>query len=137
LIYVLNNILRTKRYGAQETRTGKVENHIVGIVFADGEMFSNLKFTQAIYDLMLNGKEKLETPLNTQEVLQNARMVVPELLKTDGIVFTLYQNAELDQTLAKINAIITDEAKLKAVLEQAAKETEQYYKTYIEKGKKK
>ena len=41
--YVLNNVLRTKRYGAQTTRTGRIFNHIVGVVFADGEIFSNLK----------------------------------------------------------------------------------------------
>src|SRR3981081_4330929 len=49
-IYVLNNVLRTKRYGAQNTRTGTLANHIVGIVFSDGEIFSNLQLTQAIYD---------------------------------------------------------------------------------------
>src|SRR5450755_1346974 len=36
-IYVLNNVLRTKRYGAQNTRTGTVENHVTGVVFSDGE----------------------------------------------------------------------------------------------------
>src|SRR5436309_3238328 len=49
-IYVMNNVMRTKRYGAQNTRTGTVENHIVGVVFADGEVFSNLQLTQAVYD---------------------------------------------------------------------------------------
>src|SRR6266496_381579 len=42
-IYVINNIIRTKRYGAQNTRTGTVENHVVGVIFADGEIFSNLQ----------------------------------------------------------------------------------------------
>lgn len=134
-IYVLNNILRTKRYGAQETRTGKVENHIVGVVFADGEIFSNLKLTQAIYDEMCQGTEKLETPLNPEEVLKAANIVIPELLKDDGVVSTLYQNEQLRQILEDVNVIITDETTLRALLEQASKETEQYYMTHIAKGK--
>jgi CRISPR-associated protein Csc2 len=32
VLYVLNNIRRTKSYGAQTTRTGKVEIHILGLV---------------------------------------------------------------------------------------------------------
>src|SRR5437016_10297075 len=58
-IYVLNNILRTKRYGAQTTRTGTVENQVVAIVFADGEICSNLKLTQTLYDLILHDKNEM------------------------------------------------------------------------------
>jgi CRISPR-associated protein Csc2 len=35
-LYVMGNLLRARRYGAQETRTGTMENHILGIVFCDG-----------------------------------------------------------------------------------------------------
>lgn len=135
-IYVLNNILRTKRYGAQETRTGKVENHIVGVVLADGEIFSNLKMTQAMYDVMRQDTEKLETPLNPEDVLEAADLVLPELLKEDGVVSTLYQGDQLCEIVTEIKAITTDETKLKALLERASKETVQYYTTYIAKGKK-
>ena len=135
-LYVINNILRTKRYGAQETRTGKVENHIVGLVFADGEIFSNLKFTQALYDGMLQGKTQLETPLNAHDVLQTAGGVVPELLKGDGVVYSLYQGENLEKALDEIRAIIMDEENLKTVLQQAAKETEAYYTSYIAKKSK-
>jgi CRISPR-associated protein Csc2 len=37
-IYVLGNLLRTRRYGAQESRTGTMSNHIVGIALCDGEI---------------------------------------------------------------------------------------------------
>jgi CRISPR-associated protein Csc2 len=40
--YVLNNVLRTRRYGAQTTRTGRMENRLLALVLADGEIFSNL-----------------------------------------------------------------------------------------------
>lgn len=36
LLYVLHNVLNTKKYGARETRTGKnIENEIVGVVVGD------------------------------------------------------------------------------------------------------
>ncbi|MDY0095753.1 MAG: type I-D CRISPR-associated protein Cas7/Csc2 [Candidatus Vecturithrix sp.] len=136
-LYVLNNIRRTKSYGAQTTRTGKVENHILGLVFADGEIFSNLKFTQKMYDLLKQDKDKLEMPLNPDEVIQAAVTAIPELLKDDGVVSTLYVGEDLDKILAEINAIITDETQLKAVLKQANQETQQYYNSYILKPKKK
>lgn len=31
-IYVFNNILRTRHYGAQTTRTGRVRNELIGII---------------------------------------------------------------------------------------------------------
>ncbi|MDJ0567186.1 MAG: type I-D CRISPR-associated protein Cas7/Csc2, partial [Microcystis sp. M49629_WE12] len=49
-LYVFNNILRTRHYGAQTTRTGRVRNELIGVIFADGEIVSNLRWTQAIYD---------------------------------------------------------------------------------------
>lgn len=136
-LYVLNNIRRTKSYGAQTTRTGKVENHIVGLVFADGEIFSNLKLTQKMYDLLKHEQEKLETPLNPDEVLHVAATAIPELLKDDGVVSTLYAGEDLHKILVEINAIMTDETQLKAVLQQANQETQQYYTQYIAKGKRK
>ncbi len=70
-VYVLNNILRTRRYGAQNTRTGTVENLITGIVFSDGEIFSNLELTQAVYD-SLPQEQRLKTPLQRAAVLEGA-----------------------------------------------------------------
>src|SRR5258706_9827465 len=85
-IYVMNNIVRTKRYGAQNTRTGTVENHIVSVVFADGEICSNLQLTQAIYDV-LTPDQLAHTPLTQADVLLATHSVVPALLAEDGVVF--------------------------------------------------
>src|SRR5438270_3898952 len=88
-IYVLNNILRTKRYGAQNTRTGTVTNRVLGIVFADGEIFSNLQLTQAIYDA-LAPEQRAKTPLPQAVVLEAMESVVPTLLGEDGVVAQLF-----------------------------------------------
>src|SRR5436309_4669419 len=86
-IYVLNNVLRTRRYGAQNTRTGTVENLVTGIVFSDGEIFSNLQLTQTVYDSVHNAlppEERAKTPWPRGAVLEAMESVVPTLLEEDA-----------------------------------------------------
>lgn len=128
-IYVVNNILRTKRYGAQNTRTGAVENHVIGVVFADGEIFSNLQFTQAVYDA-LTPEQRSKTPLLEDAVKEAANNVVPELLAEDGIVARLYAGEKLEALLREIRQITSDEARLKELLSQANAETTRYAQKY-------
>ncbi len=124
-IYVMNNILRTKRYGAQNTRTGTVENHVVGVIFSDGEVFSNLQLTQAIYDLL--SKDVLaKTPLPQATVLEAMARAVPELLAEDGLVATLFMGERLSRLLSEIVQITSDEARLVSVLRQANEEANHY-----------
>lgn len=124
-IYILNNIMRTKRYGAQNTRTGTVENHLVGVVFADGEIFSNLQFTQAIYDA-LTQEQRAKTPLAQAVVLQAMTTTLPELLREDGAVTQLYMGEKLQALLEEVRQITSNEARLKEVLTQANAETNRY-----------
>ncbi len=128
-IYVMNNIMRTKRYGAQNTRTGAVENHIVSVVFADGEICSNLQLTQAIYDA-LTPDQLARTPLAQVDVLFAMQSVVPALLAEDGVVVNLVMGERLSRLLQEISHIASDEARLQSVLAQANAETNQYAKTY-------
>src|SRR6266849_6668264 len=93
-IYVLNNVLRTKRYGAQNTRTGTVENHVTGMVFSDGEIFSNLQLTQAVYDA-LSPEQRAKSPLPQEAVLEAMESVTPELLREDGLVIQHYAGERL------------------------------------------
>ena len=85
-IYVMNNIMRTKRYGAQNTRTGTVENHVIGVVFADGEIFSNLQLTQAVYDALTPGSARKHAARTGRCVIGAWSSVVPALLGEDGVV---------------------------------------------------
>lgn len=124
-IYILNNITRTKRYGAQNTRTGTVENHIAGVIFADGEIFSNLQFTQAIYDA-LTQEQRAKTPLPQATVLQAMTTTLPELLREDGVVAQLYTGEKLQALLDEVRQITSNEAQLKEVLMQANAETQRY-----------
>ena len=133
--YVLNNVLRTKRYGAQTTRTGRIANHIVGAVFADGEIFSNLKFTQAIYAAL--GDDKNETPLNPAKVFQTAEFATVELLKDDGVNYCLLEGENLQQLLSIVKATTTDEENLHQLLQEANAETQEYSQRVIQKASNK
>jgi CRISPR-associated protein Csc2 len=128
-IYVLNNILRTRRYGAQNTRTGTVENRITGIVFADGEIFSNLELTQAIYDY-LPTEQRLKTPLLREAVRGAIEAVTPALLGEDGVVVHLFAGEQLEALLHETLQITSDEQRLREVLMQANSEALRYAQTY-------
>ena len=128
-IYVLNNILRTRRYGAQNTRTGTVENIITGIVFADGEIFSNLELTQAVYD-HLPTEQRAKTPLLRDAVRGAMEAVVPELLSEDGVVFHAFAGERLETILRETLQVTSDEDHLRALLTQANAEANQYAQTY-------
>jgi CRISPR-associated protein Csc2 len=128
-IYILNNVMRTKRYGAQNTRTGAVENHILGIIFADGEVFSNLQLTQEVYD-SLTPEQRSRSPLPYDAVVQTITRAVPKLLGEDGIVAHLYEGNKLQNLLAEVRSLTSNEARLKEVLTQANVETNRYAQTH-------
>src|SRR5437660_1472242 len=128
-IYVLNNVLRTKRYGAQNTRTGTVENHVTGIVFSDGEIFSNLHLTQSIYDV-LSPEQRAKTPLPQAAVLEAMESMVPRLLREDGVVARLIEGERLKTLLQEIMQVTSDEARLTTLLTQANAEANRYAQAY-------
>ncbi len=133
--YVLNNLLRTKRYGAQTTRTGRLANHIVGIVFADGEIFSNLKLTQAIYDALDEARKLEKTPLDPGTVIATTENVIPPLLDDDDVIFQHIHGDNLQTLINCVKTVTTDEVKLRTFLEEANRETSEYSQRVIQKQK--
>jgi len=134
-LYVLDNVQRAKRYGAQTTRTGRMQNHIVAIALADGEIFSNLLFNQTLYDV-LHGKGKINPPdpIDAQDVIAAAQEVIPTLLKTDGVkVDQLLTGKELESYLSDVSAM-----DVKTLLEKAFADSRAYHQVWVAKaGKKK
>ncbi len=130
--YVLNNIVRSKRYGAQTTRTGAMSNHVVGVVLADGEIFSNLRFTQALFDALQAG-EKINgpDPVVVADALTAAEAILKELLSRDRVSVSQHLTGEaLRRTLA---ALPSDETAIKALLGDAFKDSRAYFERYIKK----
>lgn len=117
LAYVINNLRRTKLYGAQTTRTGHMENQILAIIFADGEIFSNLRLTQLTHDKLKVGNVAVATA-----VLEAAK----EQVSRDGVVYEILTGDPLSKQLNELDAVFTNEANLKQFLQQLAKEARTY-----------
>ncbi|MBD2500653.1 type I-D CRISPR-associated protein Cas7/Csc2 [Anabaena azotica] len=134
-IYVLGNLLRTKRYGAQESRTGTMKNYIAGIVFCDGEIFSNLHYTQALYDAL---KGDVDTPV--ADILYKVEEVANNLLNQEPVRTTkrLF-GSQLEQLLDEVNTIYQDETRLAETINALYGQTKAYAESFgalKKKGKK-
>ena len=133
-LYVLGNLIRTRRYGAQESRTGTVKNHLLGIVISDGEIFSNLHFTQALYDA-LNG----DTTAAIADIKAQATTVIHTLLAKEPVrIYQTITGEPLKTLLDEVLAIYQNEAALTPIISTLAAQTQTYSETYgAESNKKK
>ncbi|MEC4813461.1 MAG: type I-D CRISPR-associated protein Cas7/Csc2 [Scytonema sp. PMC 1069.18] len=136
-LYVFNNILRTRHYGAQTTRTGRVRNELIGVIFADGEIPSNLRWTQFIYDLMKeNNTLKIGEPLDEDDVITAAKNAMEALMADEFIVHTDFIGDSFTSLLNEVKTQTGSEAGIKAILQQANTEAKNYANKHIS-GKKK
>jgi CRISPR-associated protein Csc2 len=121
-LYVLNNLYRTKRYGAQTTRTGQVRNKIVAVIFADGEIFSNLRLTQKLHDLL--GDARL--PYDPDVLKSKTEEAISSLIKEDGVFYELVIGEPLAALQNEAEATLSDETAFKAWLNSLSQETLTY-----------
>ncbi|NEO27824.1 MAG: type I-D CRISPR-associated protein Cas7/Csc2 [Kamptonema sp. SIO4C4] len=135
-LYVFNNIMRTRHYGAQTTRTGRVRNELIGVVFADGEITSNLRWTQAIYDLLPEEVLTSIDPLDEDLVKDKATEAIQTLMTEEFIVHTDYIGENFNDLLAEVKNLTGTEEGITSILHQAKKEAEAYEKAHIQKKKK-
>ncbi|MBW4418979.1 MAG: type I-D CRISPR-associated protein Cas7/Csc2 [Myxacorys californica WJT36-NPBG1] len=126
-IYVLGNLIRTRRYGGQESRTGTMMNHIVGIAFCDGEVFSNLYFTQALYDA-LNAKGDICVTI--EDFRHEAARVAKNCLKQEPVRSITIFGAELDALLEEVTGIYQDEVKQRLIMTTLYQQTQIYSESY-------
>lgn len=131
-LYILGNLLRTNHYGAQETRTGKVYNHLLAIVWSNGEIFSNLRFTQVIYDLLVERKQFREIePLDTLDVQKAALDAYKALIAEEPVICPAEFTApEIDELRKEITALYSDQELVQEFLTTLDKATKEYARTY-------
>lgn len=135
-LYVFNNILRTRHYGAQTTRTGRVRNELIGVIFADGEITSNLRWTQTIYDVMKsNNNLKSPDPLDEDDVISAAKSAIEELMANEFIVHTDFIGDTFTPLLSEIKTLTGSETGIKSILQKADAEAKKYADTHIAKKK--
>lgn len=136
-LYIFNNILRTRHYGAQTTRTGRVRNQLIGVVFADGEITSNLRWTQAIYDkLQADNKLSARDPLNEDDVIAAATSAIEALMSEEFIVHTDFVGTQFTALLREVKALTGNEDGIKSILQQADAEAKAYAKKHIKQKPK-
>ncbi len=136
-LYVLGNLLRTSRYGAQETRTGRVENHLVGITFTSGEVFSNLRFAQEMYQRLHDAGHMEHLPLERKTVFDTAAEAVPALLSQEPVSqYQTFLGDELDVLLDEVRTLYQDDARTKALLAALNRKTQAYASLYGANSKK-
>jgi CRISPR-associated protein Csc2 len=134
-LYVLGNVLRARRYGAQTTRTGTMTNHLLGIVLADGEIFSNLHFTQQLYG-RLSEQNKIDPalPVEVDGALSAARALVPVLLAADGVSISQHlQGDELARFVDDFGARTRGEGGMVELLQAATRDSAAYHAAYVQK----
>jgi CRISPR-associated protein Csc2 len=113
--YVLANVLRSRRYGAISSRLGKMRNTIVGAIFSDCELFSNLELTQYVYDRL--GSDGRQFPLDEKRVESEIAGAMADL--TNEVIGNLQPVAdtELTELISEIRQTFTSPTKVKGLLE--------------------
>jgi CRISPR-associated protein Csc2 len=112
-VYVLNNLLRTSRYGKEVAHIGLMENHILAIAFSDVELFSNLKFSQAFYDVFKGATEiKMEEGLSLHDFLTHEEQVIQNLTTGLNGRLSLVRGDQLKALLAQIQELNQKEERL-------------------------
>lgn len=134
-LYVFNNILRTRHYGAQTTRTGRVRNELIGVIFADGEIVSNLRWTQAIYDRLPDEVLHSIDPLDEDLVMEKATEAIQALMAEEFIVHTDFIGENFQPLLTEVKTLTGTEAGILSLLNQADKEAKDYAKKHIAEKK--
>jgi CRISPR-associated protein Csc2 len=135
--YVLMNVATTRRYGATTTRGGTMRNHILAVVLADGEIFSNLNFTQMLYDRLIDAAAIDEhDPVEVNVAADHALDLLPDLLHADGVRTS--QKLVGDELMTYLNGLFAlDSDGARDLLAQSTNDASAYYKAYIKNEKKK
>jgi CRISPR-associated protein Csc2 len=113
-----------------------VRNELIGVVFADGEIVSNLRWTQAIYDEMkAGGTMRSPDPLNENAVITAAQKTIEELMADEFIVHTDFVGTTFKPLLNEVKTLTGSEEGIQKILQQADTEAKAYAEKHISKKK--
>lgn len=119
LQYVIGVVLKSGRYGAMTSRLGRVKNTLAALIFSDCELFSNLELTQAVYDILLGNKRKLECPLPDSEVAAAVEAATNLLLeRVVSSTPMVVRGAPLQQIVSETIALYRESDTVKSFLER-------------------
>ena len=125
--YVLGNILKTTRYGAESNREGFIRNHVLGVYFSDVELFSNLELTQLYYDVIAESAGgSLPDYLSVDQFIDNWPRV--EQIALAQIVGRHRKVEDLEGLIKGLRALYENETLLRSMLQNLDKEALRYEK---------
>jgi len=120
--YILGNILRSTRYGAISSRIGKMQNVLLGVVFSDCEIFSNLELTQAVYESLKDEHQDVEFPLPKGRVHEAVQAETDQLIGRVVGQTTVISAEEVAQLVDEMIALYSNEAEATALLTETGKQ---------------
>lgn len=118
--YVLGNVLRSTRYGAISSRIGKVNNALLGVVFSDCELFSNLELTQATFDVLLGDAPELDFPLAKEVVHTTVQQAAASLMGRVVGQTAVLNSTEVSQLVDDMIGLYGDETAVSNLLQQTS-----------------
>lgn len=116
LRFILGNILRSSRYGAISSRIGKIKNQIVGVIFSDTELFSNLELTQAVFDLLRGEADEPDYPAREDVVQEAIKTAVATLMPRVVGRISILSDEEVDALVDELSMLYSDESRLGELL---------------------
>lgn len=133
LVYVLGNIFRTTRYGAERNREGVVKNHLLGLYCADMELFSNLDLTQRFYDAFAADAEiarNLEQGYLSLSDFQKHKDAVLHAARKGAMgVVQAFSHEQCDALYEELVHLYSNEQATKALLETLYDQSKSYADT--------
>ena len=100
LQYALGNILLTTRYGAVSSRTGRMENKILGVFGGHSELPSCLELVQSVYDAI--EADKREHPLDSRHLEEATKSIISQWTDRRGISKQLSES-ELSELINEVD----------------------------------
>ena len=124
LRYTVGNILLTSRYGAVSSRVGRMENQILGVFGGTAELPSSLELVQSVHDVMADGKETLEHPLEISGLIDQVETVIDKWINRRGVSVKLSRD-EVTDLIADVDCHWSDSGR-----EEFLKRLDQSYEPF-------
>lgn len=89
-LYVLSNILSSKKYGASVAKIGSMNNEIVSIILSSSEIYSSLELTQKVYDKVLDTSDVNISNSIENGVINHEKVIIATKKSATELLSTLY-----------------------------------------------
>ena len=96
-----------------------MRNKVLAVIFADGEIFSNLRLTQKMHDLLGNQLPPYDLDMLKDKIGE----AVKSLIQEDGVIYTLVEGDSLIALQNEAQSVLSNETSFKEWLSDLTQET--------------